>query len=62
MNADILAAEGVNKTLLQNEQFFKNILKYKTDLLKTKPIASFIKYTDTDVNQTITDAKPTAMH
>lgn len=36
------------------QQIFKNILKYETDQLKTKPTASIANSTDTD-------AKPTVM-
>ena len=58
-----MRAERVKKTLMQKEQLiFKNMLKYETDQLKTKPTASFAKSTDTDAKQTITDAKPTVMH
>jgi hypothetical protein len=41
---------------------FINVLKYKTNHLKTKSPDSFAKSTVSDAKPTITDAKPTVVH
>lgn len=37
---------------MQNEHIFKNILKSKTDQIKTKPLTFLTKSTDTDAEKT----------
>lgn len=59
----IMAAERVTKMLMQHEQLiFKNLLKYKTDQLKSKSTDFYAISTDIVAKQTTTFAKPKVIH